>query len=97
MIGHSFLRSSLCVAGVWLGLLISVLAQSVFFSVYLYKMNWEKASEEVRSSSKDSHVSHRHISVGATSLGLDFNTAEFLLNRHRKEQKSRFQRRMLSL
>lgn len=40
------------VVGVWLGLLISVLAQSVFFSVYLYKMNWEKASEEAQKRAK---------------------------------------------
>uniref|UniRef100_A0A672KL43 Uncharacterized protein n=1 Tax=Sinocyclocheilus grahami TaxID=75366 RepID=A0A672KL43_SINGR len=34
--------------GLWTGLLISVFLQSVFLSVLLFKLNWKKASEEVR-------------------------------------------------
>lgn len=37
------------VAGMWLGFLISVSAQSVFFTFYLYRLDWEKSSKEVRS------------------------------------------------
>lgn len=34
--------------GLWTGLLISVLLQSVFLIVLLVKLDWEKASQEVR-------------------------------------------------
>uniref|UniRef100_A0A673J9R6 Multidrug and toxin extrusion protein n=1 Tax=Sinocyclocheilus rhinocerous TaxID=307959 RepID=A0A673J9R6_9TELE len=34
--------------GLWTGLLISVFLQSVFLIVLLFKLNWKKASEEVR-------------------------------------------------
>uniref|UniRef100_A0A671N2Q7 Multidrug and toxin extrusion protein n=1 Tax=Sinocyclocheilus anshuiensis TaxID=1608454 RepID=A0A671N2Q7_9TELE len=34
--------------GLWTGLLISVFLQSVFLIVLLFKLNWNKASEEVR-------------------------------------------------
>ncbi|XP_051719950.1 multidrug and toxin extrusion protein 1 isoform X3 [Ctenopharyngodon idella] len=34
--------------GLWTGLLISVFLQSVFFMVLLFKLNWEKSSEEAQ-------------------------------------------------
>ncbi|XP_067307832.1 multidrug and toxin extrusion protein 1 [Pseudorasbora parva] len=34
--------------GLWTGLLISVFLQSVFFIVLLFKLNWEKSSEEAQ-------------------------------------------------
>lgn len=37
----------ICVAGVWFGFLTSLSIQSVFFSVFLWKLNWRKATEEV--------------------------------------------------
>ncbi len=38
------------VAGLWAGFLICVLIQSIFFTLYLYKLNWKKATEEVSNS-----------------------------------------------
>ncbi|XP_020508644.2 multidrug and toxin extrusion protein 1-like [Labrus bergylta] len=34
------------ILGLWLGFLICVGVQSIFFTVFLYKLNWEKATEE---------------------------------------------------
>lgn len=93
LVDWTVLCSCSCVAGVWLGFLISVTAQSVFFTFYLYKLNWEKASEEVRSSSTDSPFPQRRLSgyglTRAHFTNSDADAAEFLLNRHRKELKSR--------
>uniref|UniRef100_A0A3Q3FIP6 Multidrug and toxin extrusion protein n=1 Tax=Labrus bergylta TaxID=56723 RepID=A0A3Q3FIP6_9LABR len=38
------------ILGLWLGFLICVGVQSIFFTVFLYKLNWEKATEEVSNS-----------------------------------------------
>lgn len=40
------------VAGLWIGFLISVSVQAVFFTVFLYKLNWKKITEEVGELSK---------------------------------------------
>ncbi|XP_051522101.1 multidrug and toxin extrusion protein 1-like [Myxocyprinus asiaticus] len=40
--------TKLGIVGLWTGLLISVLLQSVFLIVLLFKLNWEKASEEAQ-------------------------------------------------
>lgn len=34
--------------GLWIGLLVSVFVQSIFFIVLLVKLNWKKASEEAQ-------------------------------------------------
>lgn len=65
----------------WLGFLISVSAQAVFFTFYLYKLNWEKASKEVRNSSTDSHSSHGDVPVHPSSVIVQsgFKTAKLTL------------------
>ena len=35
------------VKGLWTGFTICVLMQSIFFIVFVYKLDWKKAAEEV--------------------------------------------------
>lgn len=44
---------SISVAGLWSGFLICVAIQSTFFVVFLCKLNWKKATEEVSNSNSD--------------------------------------------
>ncbi len=36
------------VTGLWTGLTICVLMQSIFFIAFVFKLDWKKAAEEVR-------------------------------------------------
>lgn len=47
---HTKESSSFLLAGMWTGFLICISIQSAFFTVFLYKLNWKKATEEVSTS-----------------------------------------------
>ena len=44
---------SISVAGLWTGLFISILIQSIFFTIFLCKLNWKKATKEVSNFTRD--------------------------------------------
>lgn len=45
--GHSN-AALVSVIGLWIGLTICVLVQSIFFVTFVFKLDWKKAAEEVR-------------------------------------------------
>uniref|UniRef100_A0A3Q1C065 Multidrug and toxin extrusion protein n=1 Tax=Amphiprion ocellaris TaxID=80972 RepID=A0A3Q1C065_AMPOC len=46
------------VVGMWTGLTVSVFVQSTFFIVYLYRLDWKKAADEVHSNHNQTQVSN---------------------------------------
>ncbi len=45
---YAFKVSPIFVTGLWTGLTICVLMQSTFFIIFIYRLNWKKSAEEVR-------------------------------------------------
>uniref|UniRef100_A0A3P8VLM6 Multidrug and toxin extrusion protein n=1 Tax=Cynoglossus semilaevis TaxID=244447 RepID=A0A3P8VLM6_CYNSE len=58
------------ILGVWFGFLTSLSIQSVFFSVFLWKLNWRKATEEVSVDTMTFFVSGEEPAPIETSLSI---------------------------
>ncbi|KAM3601938.1 uncharacterized protein V6R79_021579 [Siganus canaliculatus] len=58
------------IVGVWLGFLICVSIQAIFFMFYLYKLNWKKATKEALIRAGVS-ISERNMTSGTENKDLD--------------------------
>ncbi|KAG8008605.1 Multidrug and toxin extrusion protein 1 [Nibea albiflora] len=70
------------IVGMWLGLLISIVMQSVFFTLFLWKLNWKKATEEVR------NYFNKHVAIANVDTTVQIQQSMASDEKHSHKQSS---------